>query len=367
MKPYDYVLIGAGLFNCVLAERLHKANKHILVVEARDHIGGNCFSKEISGIETHMYGPHVFHTNDTEVWEYLQQFTKFNRFSCRTKAQAASINYSFPINLTTLQQAGVPGSALHLNLKPKPGQSLESYGRQALGSKLYTMFIKGYTEKQWGMSAKKLPASILRRLPVRLTYNDDYFDDRYEGIPEDGYTAMLDKMLRADIQFSGQRVTIDNYKYWADDAAVVCTGKIDEFFNYKYGILPYRSLRFDHEVYEDFSDLQGNAIINYTDKAVPYTRIIEHKHFTGKNLDKAPTVVTFEYPKEWNLNDEAYYPVRNVYDESPRYEQYRKHARTVPNLYFKGRLGDYKYYNMDQTVRNALDFSKILLAKIHGG
>lgn len=354
---YDYLIVGAGLFGSICARELTNAGKKVLVIDKRDHIGGNCFTANVDGINVHVYGPHIFHTNNKQVWDYINQFVEFNHFTYRPKVKYGSNIYSFPINLMTLYQIyGVTTptqaeSILELEKKSiqKP-KNLEEWILSQVGTKLYEKFIKGYTTKQWGRDPKHLPSSIIKRLPIRLTYDDNYFNDRYQGIPIGGYTQIFEKLL------DGIDVKLDT-DYFKDELPeydkVIYTGPVDKFYNYIHGKLEYRSLRFESERL-DIDDYQGNAAINYTEADVPYTRIVEHKHFEfGKQKH---TVITHEYPA---TEGEPYYPVNDEVNND-RYNQYKSLMDKEDKIIFGGRLADYKYYDMHQVIASALHQVKIL-------
>jgi UDP-galactopyranose mutase len=354
---YDYLIVGAGLFGSICARELTNVGKKVLVIDKRDHIGGNCFTADVDGINVHVYGPHIFHTNNKQVWDYVNQLVEFNHFTYRPKVKYGGNIYSFPINLMTLYQIyGVTTptqaeSILELervhNNKPN---NLEEWILSQVGPKLYKKFIKGYTTKQWGRDPKHLPASIIKRLPIRLTYDDNYFNDRYQGIPIGGYTQIFEKLLDGiDVELG-----VDYFKdTLPEHNKVIYTGPVDKFYNYTYGKLEYRSLRFESERL-DIDDYQGNAAINYTETSVPYTRIVEHKHFEfGKQKH---TVITREYP---TTEGEPYYPVNDEVNND-RYNQYKSLMDKEDKIIFGGRLADYKYYDMHQVIASALHQVKIL-------
>lgn len=356
---YDYMVVGAGLFGAVFAHEMKKAGRSVLVIDARSHLGGNIYTENMAGINVHKYGPHIFHTNDKAIWDYVQQFAEFNHFTYRPRVNYRGEIYSFPINLMTLYQVwGVktPVEAFKKleEVRVPCGQSpnLEEWAISQVGPEIYERFIYHYTKKQWGREPKLLPSFIIRRLPIRLTYDDNYFTDRYQGIPIGGYTQIVEKML------DGIEVKL-NEKYSPTVCArkVVYTGPIDEFFNYCYGDLEYRSLRFETEHLEQ-EDFQGVAAVNYTDET-PFTRIIEHKHF---EFGKQPTtVITKEFPQEWTRGREAFYPV-NDETNNVRYALYQQKAAETENVIFGGRLGTYKYYDMHQVVAQALHAARKELA-----
>ncbi len=358
-KQYDYLIVGAGLYGAVFAQELKKAGKTCLVIDKRDHIAGNIYTHEMEGIQVHQYGAHIFHTNNKEVWDYLGQFTTFNRYTNSPVANYKGELYNLPFNMNTFNKMwGVitPEEAQakieeqrKASYTPEP-KNLEEQAINLVGVDIYEKLIKGYTEKQWGRPCTELPAFIIKRLPVRFIYDNNYFNALYQGIPVGGYTAMVEKML------DGVEVRL-NQDYLADKAAwdaladkVVYTGPIDAYFAYKLGVLEYRSVRFETEVL-DKPNYQGNAVVNYTDAETPYTRIIEHKHFEFGTQEK--TVISREYSAEWKLGDEPYYPV-NDEKNGALYAQYKELAAGEPNVIFGGRLGEYQYYDMDKVVEVAL-------------
>jgi UDP-galactopyranose mutase len=354
MKKYDYIIVGSGLFGSIFARELTDNGFKCLVIDKRSHIGGNCYTEEIEGINVHKYGAHIFHTSDDGVWEYMNRFCKFNHYVNRPKVNYKGKIYSFPINLMTLYQLyGVttPEQAkIMLNYvkhdieNPK---NLEEWILSQVGTEIYEIFIKGYTTKQWGREPKLLPSSIIRRLPIRLTFDENYFFDKYQGIPIGGYTKIFEKLLdgiavKLDVDY------FEDKQYWDNQCdKVVYTGPIDRYYDYKFGKLEYRSLDFKTEI-KDIEDFQGNAVINYTDVNPEYTRIIEHKHFEFGKQKK--TVITTEYP---NSIGDPYYPVNDTINNS-RYNQYKELMNLEDGVIFGGRLADYKYYDMHQVVASAL-------------
>lgn len=364
MKKYDYLVVGAGLFGATFAYEAAKRGKRVKVIEKRDHIAGNIYTKEIDGIQVHQYGAHIFHTSNKEVWDYVNQFAEFNRYTNSPVANYKGEMYNLPFNMNTFSQMwGVrtPAEAMakineqRQEMAGKEPQNLEEQAISLIGRDIYEKLIKGYTEKQWGQKATELPAFIIRRLPVRLVYDNNYFNDTYQGIPVGGYTQIVEKMLDSDLIDVETGVDFFDKKdeYLKDYPKIVFTGMIDQFFNYQLGELQYRSLRFETEE-KNIGNYQGNAVINYTDAETPYTRIIEHKHFEFGKGDKDKTVITREYPADWHRGDEPYYPINNQRNNE-LYKQYAKLAsEEANNVIFGGRLGQYRYYNMDQVLHAAL-------------
>lgn len=361
---YDYLVIGAGLFGATFAYEAAKRGKCVKVIEKRDHIAGNIYTKEVNGIQVHQYGAHIFHTSNKEVWDYVNQFAEFNRYTNSPVANYKGEMYNLPFNMNTFSQMwGVrtPAEAMakineqRQEMAGKEPQNLEEQAISLIGRDIYEKLIKGYTEKQWGQKATELPAFIIRRLPVRLVYDNNYFNDTYQGIPVGGYTQIVEKMLDSDLIDVETRVDFFDKKdeYLKDYPKIVFTGMIDQFFDYQLGELQYRSLRFETEE-KNIGNYQGNAVINYTDAETPYTRIIEHKHFEFGKGDKDKTVITREYPADWHRGDEPYYPINNQRNNE-LYKQYAKLAsEQANNVIFGGRLGQYRYYNMDQVLHAAL-------------
>ena len=361
---YDYLVIGAGLFGATFAYEAAKRGKRVKVIEKRDHIAGNIYTKEVDGIQVHQYGAHIFHTSNKEVWDYVNQFAEFNRYTNSPVANYKGEMYNLPFNMNTFSQMwGVrtPAEAMakineqRQEMAGKEPQNLEEQAISLIGRDIYEKLIKGYTEKQWGQKATELPAFIIRRLPVRLVYDNNYFNDTYQGIPVGGYTQIVEKMLDSDLIDVETGVDFFDKKdeYLKDYPKIVFTGMIDQFFDYQLGELQYRSLRFETEE-KNIGNYQGNAVINYTDAETPYTRIIEHKHFEFGKGDKDKTVITSEYPADWHRGDEPYYPINNQRNNE-LYKQYAKLAsEQANNVIFGGRLGQYRYYNMDQVLHAAL-------------
>ncbi len=362
MKKYDYLIVGAGLFGATFAYEAKKRGKSCLVIDKRDHIGGNIYCESIEGINVHKYGAHIFHTSDKAVWEYVNQFAEFNNYINSPVAIYKDELYNLPFNMNTFSKmwgiktpaeakAKIEEQIKELNItEPK---NLEEQALSLVGTDVYEKLIKGYTEKQWQRDCRDLPAFIIKRLPLRFTYDNNYFNDRYQGIPIGGYNQIIEKMLDGvDVQLSTDYFELENRDEIAEKT--VFTGQIDKYFDYKLGILEYRSVRFDTKVF-DCENYQGNAVVNYTEREVPYTRAIEHKHFEYGKQPK--TVVSYEYSSEWGIGDEPYYPINNDKNNS-LYEEYKKLAENTPNVIFGGRLGQYKYYDMDKVIISALDAVK---------
>ena len=354
---YDYLVVGSGLFGSVFAHEAHKAGKTVLVLEKRDHIGGNVYTEKISDIQVHKYGAHIFHTNNKAVWDYIKQFAEFSDYRHKVIADYKGKYYDLPFNMNTFEQMwGVKDAEKAKRIIElqsgaiREAKNLEEQCIAMVGTDIYERLVKGYTEKQWGRECKELPASIIKRLPLRFEYNSDYFDDRYQGIPLGGYTDIINKMLKGiEIKLNCDYLLHRNE---FDFDKLVYTGPIDALFDYRYGRLDYRSLRFETEILET-EDFQHHPVINYTDRDTPYTRIIEHKHFENKANRK--TVITREYPLEWKEGIEPYYPINDQKNEG-LYNRYRKLAEGENDLIIGGRLGDYKYYDMDKALEKALLF-----------
>ena len=360
MKRYDYLIVGAGLYGAVFARELTQRGKSCLVIDRRNHIAGNIYTEKMAGINVHKYGAHIFHTSDREVWEYVNQFAEFNNYVNSPLAVYRDELYNLPFNMNTFSKMwGIrtPKEARQMierqvaELGITEPQNLEEQALSLVGTDVYTKLIKGYTEKQWGRDCRELPAFIIRRLPCRFTYDNNYFNDRWQGIPIGGYTQMVEKMLEgADVLL--QTDYFDLIREQPEIAhTVVYTGCIDEFFGYRLGALKYRSVRFETEELPE-ENYQGNAVVNYTDREVPYTRVIEHKHF---EFGKQPTtVISREYSAEWKPGLEPYYPVNDA-ENSALYAQYQQLAAQQENVIFGGRLGQYRYYDMDKVIRAAMD------------
>ena len=363
---YNYLIVGSGLFGSIFAYEANKKVKKCLVIDKRNHIGGNIYTENIEGINVHKYGAHIFHTNNKEVWNYINKFAEFNRYTNSPVARYKDEVYNLPFNMNTFNKLwGVftPEEAkqkIEEELKEvniDEPQNLEEQAIKLIGKTIYEKLVKGYTEKQWGMKATELPSFIIKRLPVRFTYDNNYFNSKYQGIPEGGYTQIIEKMLDGiDIKL--------NYDYFdhkdeLDKAAekIIYTGPIDKYYNYCFGELQYRSVRFETEIL-DMENYQGNAVVNYTEYEVPYTRIIEHKHFEFGNQPK--TVISREYSDTWNKDKEPYYPINNE-KNNLLYNRYKQLADEDNKIIFGGRLGQYKYYDMDKIIEEALKIVEVEL------
>ena len=363
MKQYDYLVVGAGLYGAVFAQQAKQNGKKVLVIDRRPHIAGNVYTEKIEDINVHKYGAHIFHTNNKEVWEYVNWFADFNRFTNSPVANYKGELYSLPFNMYTFNKMwGVvtpEEAAAKIEEQRKEAgidepQNLEEQAISLVGRDIFEKLVKGYTEKQWGRDCKDLPAFIIKRLPVRFTFDNNYFNALYQGIPIGGYTAMVERMLEG-IEVRLDTDYLENREEWNAMAdKVIYTGAIDEYFGYQLGALEYRSVRFETEVL-DMPNYQGNAAVNYTDSETPWTRIIEHKWFEFGTQPK--TVISREYSSEWKLGDEPYYPVNDKKNEQ-MYEQYKELAQQETQVVFGGRLGEYKYYDMDAVIASALDMCK---------
>ena len=362
-KQYDYLIVGAGLYGAVFAYQATQNGKKCLVVDRRPHIGGNLYCENIAGINVHQYGPHIFHTSDVEVWNFVNSIVPFNRFTNEPLANYKGQLYNLPFNMNTFRQLwGITDPSLakikieeqreqYAKIQPK---NLEEQALKLVGTDIYEKLVKGYTEKQWGRKTTELPSFIIKRLPLRFTYNNNYFNDPYQGIPHGGYNKLIFRLLKdCDIQlnidYNKQRSELDSLAQ-----TIVYTGMLDEYFDYCYGELEYRSLKFEHQLL-DIDNYQGNAVVNYTEKEVPFTRIIEHKHFEYGTQPQ--TIITREYPISWNRKEEAYYPINDAHNNA-LYPKYRALASQKNNFIFGGRLAEYSYYDMDKIVRAALDKAK---------
>ena len=375
MAKYDYLVVGAGLFGAVFAHEVKAAGKKVLVIDRRPQIAGNVYTEDVEGIHVHKYGAHIFHTNDKNVWEYVNRFAVFNRFTNSPVANYKGELYSLPFNMYTFNKMwGVvtPQEAADKIEEQRKAagitepKNLEEQAISLVGTDIYEKLVKGYTEKQWGRDCKDLPAFIIRRLPVRLTFDNNYFNALYQGIPIGGYTQMVQNMLMGIEVRLNEDYLADRNTYNALADKIVFTGPIDEYYEYSLGTLEYRSVRFETELL-DIPNFQGNAAVNYTDRETPWTRIIEHKWFEfgkdekGKDLPK--TVISREYSSEWKKGDEPYYPV-NDEKNSRLYEKYKELANQEEKVLFGGRLGEYKYYDMDKVIASALAFSETQLRMV---
>lgn len=365
-KEYDYLIVGSGLFGSVFAHEAHKAGKKCLIIDKRNHLGGNVYCEKIADINVHKYGAHIFHTNDKNLWDYVNQFVEFNNYINAPLAFTKGKLYNLPFNMNTFYQLW--GTKTPAEAQAKIDDQIKTYGvpepknleEQALslvGKDIYESFIKEYTEKQWGRKASELPAFIIKRLPVRFTFDNNYFNDKYQGIPIGGYNKLIDGLLKGiecktDVDYFKEKEYYDNLA-----SKIVYTGKIDEYFDFRLGVLEYRSLRFENETL-DLKNFQGNAVVNYNDASYDYTRIIEHKHFEFGNQPQ--TVITKEYPQEWNRKNEPFYPINDHHNQS-LFEEYKRLSLQEKNVIFGGRLAEYRYYDMHQVIASALHKSKIEL------
>ena len=367
---YDYLIVGSGLFGAIFAYEAKQKGKKCLVIDKRSNIAGNIYTEKINGINVHKYGAHIFHTSNKKIWDYINQFTEFNRYTNSPIAKYKNELYNLPFNMNTFNKLW--GVITPQEAKQKIEQerqaagisepkNLEEQAISLVGKTIYEKLVKGYTEKQWGEKATNLPSFIIKRLPVRFIYDNNYFNDIYQGIPVDGYTKIIEKMLsgievRLNCDFFENRAELENIAN-----KIIFTGPIDQYYNYKYGELQYRSLRFETEVLDE-ENYQGNAVVNYTEFEVPYTRIIEHKHFEfGTNLGKIAegeakekTIISKEYPDKWVKGKEAYYPINNE-TNNELYNKYAELASNDSKVIFGGRLGQYKYYDMDKVIASALE------------
>lgn len=389
---YDYLIVGAGLFGSVFAHEMHQAGKTCLCIDKRQHVGGNLYTQEQSGIQVHKYGAHIFHTSNEEVWEYVNRFARFNHYINSPVAVYRDEIYNLPFNMNTFSRMWnirTPKEAQEIiegqraDCRVEQPRNLEEQALSLVGRDVYEKLVKGYTEKQWGKSCRELPAFIIKRLPVRFTYDNNYFTDLYQGIPEDGYTALIEKLLEgtpvrlgisyeefceefvrtgrasvpgrmgnpADVSRTAETSRDSEISEKMEFGKVLYTGMIDAYFGYELGALEWRSLRFEEETLADCGNYQGNAVVNYTEAEVPYTRIIEHKHFTFGTGQG--TVITREYPAAWKQGDEPYYPI-NDERNGVLFAKYRELAERESGVLFGGRLGQYRYYDMDQVIAEAL-------------
>jgi UDP-galactopyranose mutase len=370
---YDYLIVGAGLFGAVFAQEAKQAGKSCLVIDKRDHIAGNIYTEKVENINVHRYGAHIFHTNDREVWAYVNRFTEFNRYTNSPVANYKGELYNLPFNMNTFNkmwgvvtpaqaQAKIEEQrAAHFTKEPK---NLEEQAINLVGVDIYEKLIKGYTEKQWGRPCTELPAFIIKRLPVRLTFDNNYFNALFQGIPVGGYTSMVERMLEGTKVQLSTDFFADRQRLAALADRVIYTGPVDAYFAYRLGTLQYRSVRFETETL-DLPNYQGNAVVNYTDRETPYTRIIEHKHFEfGSTEPETKTVISREYSAEWKPGDEPYYPV-NDEQNNALYLKYKALADAEPDVIFGGRLGEYKYYDMDKVIASALTCARQELNTVH--
>lgn len=362
MLQYDYLIVGAGLFGSMFAYRAHKAGKQVLVIDRNSHIGGGCYTENVGGINVHKYGPHIFHTSNEDVWKFVNNLVPFNNFINSPIACYKGRYYNLPFNMNTFRQlwgVNTPDEAKAIIDRQRAEyadieepKNLEQQALKLAGRDIYETLVKGYSEKQWGMKATEIPAFVIRRLPFRFEFNNNYFNDTYQGIPIGGYTQIFEKLL------SGCEVRLNtdyfaNRQYFNNLAkTIVFTGQIDAYYDYRFGELDFRSLRFEHKMLEGVADFQGNAVINYTEAEVPYTRCIEHKHFEfGTQPD---TIITYEYSQKWERGASPYYPINNERNNAI-YQQYAALAEQDKNVIFGGRLAEYKYYDMHQIIEKVLN------------
>lgn len=364
---YDYLIVGTGLFGSVFAHEMMKKGKHCLLLDKREHAGGNLYCERQDGIDIHRYGAHIFHTSDREVWEYANQFVSFNQYVNSPVANYREELYNLPFNMNTFHamwnvktpaEAAARIAEQRAMIKGVP-RNLAEQAISLVGTDIFEKLIKGYTEKQWGRSCEELPAFIIKRLPVRYTYDNNYFNDRYQGIPIEGYNAWIEKLLEGSDVMLGQDFLVDRERFLRQAKRVVYTGPIDAYFDYSLGELEYRGLRFETEKME-MENYQGVAVMNFTEREVPYTRIIEHKHFTFGR--QAVTYVTKEYPSTWHRGEEAYYPVNDLQNQG-LYARYKEMANHEENVIFGGRLAEYKYYDMDKVIKSALECAHMQVDK----
>ena len=364
---YDYLIVGAGIYGSVFAREMTDAGYKCKVIDKRPHIGGNCYTEKIEGINVHRYGPHIFHTDNKEIWDYVNRFVEFNNYRHHAVAKFQGQIYSLPFNMWTFNQLwGVqtPDEAKSIidlqRFKQEP-TNLEEQALSMVGTDIYEYLIKGYTEKQWMRSAKDLPPFIIKRLPVRYTFDNNYFFDKYQGIPVNGYTELFEKLLtNIDIELNVDYLeNRDHFNSMAN--TIVYTGPIDKFYDYKFGDLEYRPLRFENFKLEDTQNYQGHTIVNYTDINIPYTRIVEHKHFCNDISDI--TIVTKEYPIEWKRGEEPYYPINDIKNQKI-FSEYESLSKLENNIIFGGRLAEYRYYDMHQVISSALNKTKELCKKV---
>lgn len=372
-KKYDFLVVGAGVFGCVFAREMTDRGYRCLVIDKQAHVAGHCYTEEREGIQFHVYGPHIFHTDREDIWKYVQKYARFTPYCHRIKSCYRNKIYSFPINLSTLYELwGVrtPQEALAmLEQKKIPSENpanMEEWALSQVGEEIYKIFIHGYTAKQWGRDPKELPATILKRLPIRLSFDDSYYTDRFQGIPENGYTALFESLC-AGIEVKLNEDYFEKKLAWDNLAkTTVYTGRIDQFFDYAYGELEYRTLRFENQQVET-PDFQGTAVMNYPEAVVPFTRITEYKHFQKHKFQNAPlpyTLISKEFPDTWNRNKTPYYPV-NTLENDRIYAKYRAAAQALKNFIFGGRLAEFKYYDMHQVIASAFECVKEQLTKLN--
>lgn len=363
---YDFLIVGAGVFGCAFAERAIAHNKKVLIIEKRNHIGGNIYCENIDGIIVHKYGPHIFHTNNQEVFDYINQFTKFNDYIHTPMANFKGKIFNLPFNMNTFSQMwGVSEVEEAKEIIDKQvakenivtPKNLEEKALSLVGRDIYETLVKGYTEKQWGKKATELPAFIISRLPFRFSYNNNYFDDKFQGMPIGGYNPMIEKMVEGADILLNQNFADNKAEFQNIADKIIYTGAIDEYFDYSLGELEYRSLRFEESVL-DVEKFQEVSVVNYTDFETPFTRIIEHKHF--ENTDSSKTVITKEYPQAWKLGEERFYSI-NDERNNLLYQKYSQLAKSKDNLIFGGRLGKYKYFDIDDAIESALRLAKDIL------
>lgn len=366
---YDYLIVGCGLYGAVMAHLLSKEGKKCLIIDKRSHIGGNVYTENICDINVHKYGAHIFHTSNKEVWDFVNSFVEFNRYTNSPVANYKGKLYNLPFNMNTFYQmwsVKTPEEA-YLKIEEQKQEfshtiptNLEEQALSLVGRDIYEKLIKGYTEKQWGRKATELPSFIIKRLPVRFTFDNNYFNDKYQGIPIGGYTNLVAKIIEG-IEVKLSTNYLDNKDYFDSIAdKVIYTGEIDRYFDYCFGRLEYRTIKLENEILENITNFQGNAVVNYTNIDIPYTRIIEHKHFEfGEQKD---TVISKEYSKEWQEGDEPYYPI-NDSKNAAIYDEYKAKADMLSNIIFGGRLAEYKYYDMHHVIEKAINNSKSILMK----
>lgn len=361
---YDVLIVGAGLFGSVIAQQAKQRGKSVLVVEKRDHIGGNCYTESIEGIQVHRYGAHIFRTSNKKIWKYFQQFAEFNNFINSPLASYGDRLFNLPFNMNTFYQiwgCRTPQEAMEniqrTRIPCNDPHNLEEHVLDLVGTEIYEILIKGYTEKQWGHPCRDLPPSIMRRIPLRFTFDNNYFNDRYQGIPIGGYTQIFQKMLNGCDIITNVDYLLEREKFEPKAKLIVFTGPIDAFYDYRFGPLEYRSLRFEHEVL-DCENYQGNAVVNYTAADISYTRIIEHKHFEFGTQGK--TVISREYPQKWEIGLEPYYPCEDEVNKKKLME-YERLAKQELKTVFGGRLGEYKYYDMQDTIASAIEKAELWL------